>query len=159
MMCIIIDANRVGEFFTEDLYRGEFAPIADWIEHRGGILVYGGKLKAELLRSDAARRRLRVWNQAGRARDIDDQRLVDEERAVHALGLCRSEDEHVIALARCSGARVLCTEDNNLMRDFRNIHLVPRPQGKIYRNRSHQRLLQHHGCGEKPVKPTRRRKA
>ena len=34
-----------------------------------------------------------------------------ETASVAGTGLCVSDDEHVIALARASGARLLCSED------------------------------------------------
>ncbi|MCE2463042.1 MAG: hypothetical protein J4F46_03880 [Dehalococcoidia bacterium] len=45
----------------------------------------------------------------------------DETRAVLADGVCRSDDPHVIALARISGTRLLYTNDNDLEGDFRKL--------------------------------------
>ena len=44
---------------------------------------------------------------------------------------CRSNDEHVIALARLSGARVLFADDQLLRDDFRNPDLINNPRGKL----------------------------
>ena len=71
-------------------------------------------------------------------RDVD-----REERTVGELRLCRSNDLHVVALARLSGARVLCTNDHDLEIDFTNRQLVPAPKGKIYKNANHKAILIH----------------
>ncbi|MDE0306934.1 MAG: hypothetical protein OXI87_18940 [Albidovulum sp.] len=46
---------------------------------------------------------------------------------------CESNDQHVLALARISGARLLYTNDQKLMDDFKNTELVSTPKGKVYR--------------------------
>ena len=62
--------------------------------------------------------------------------------------ICRSDDEHVLALALVSGARLLYTNDSALIEDFKNRAIVQNPAGKIYttaRNNTvttaHRRLL------------------
>lgn len=62
--------------------------------------------------------------------------------------VCVSDDEHVLALAITSGARLLYTNDNLLMDDFRNRDIIPGPPGKIYTTRdrkdyrpAHRKLL------------------
>ena len=60
---------------------------------------------------------------------------------------CRSNDPHVIGLARISGARILCADDGALEDDFGNKALVDSPRGKVYRRPAHDHLLGHsHGC-------------
>ena len=49
--------------------------------------------------------------------------------------ICRSDDEHVLALAITSGARLLYTNDKLLMDDFRNRNIVAGTPGKIYTTR------------------------
>ena len=44
----------------------------------------------------------------------------------------KSDDEHVIALARVSKARVLYAHDSGLRDDFRNRALVSNPRGRLY---------------------------
>ncbi len=141
-MCLIIDANVAAIVFQVPC-QDEYRPVWNWIERRGGILVFGGRNEAELTRVAAVRQRLYTLWQAGRAMQVPDQTVAAEERSVTSLGVCRSDDPHVIALARASGARVLCTEDGNLEKDFKNPQLVPRPRGAIYKNDSHAHLLCH----------------
>lgn len=47
----------------------------------------------------------------------------------------------------------MCTSDDNLEIDFKNLRLVPIPKGKIYKNASHARLLDHNSiCIGRPRK-------
>ena len=47
-------------------------------------------------------------------------------------GTCRSDDEHIIALAQISGARLLYSNDRALRHDFTNKRLIDSPRGKLY---------------------------
>jgi predicted nucleic acid-binding protein len=89
------------------------------------------------------KRRLVVLWQAGLALEVCTERIGQEERQVNAIEGRKSDDAHVLALARASGARVLCTHDEDLQADFKNLEIVPRPKGKIYKNQDHARLLGH----------------
>jgi len=119
-----------------------FAMILDWLG-RDGRLVYGGQLARELAHAGAAARYLLRLFQAGRALRVPDGQLDAETRTVVTLGVCGSDDQHVIALARTSGARTLCSDDRALIGDFRNPILISRPRGKAYRRETHVRLLAH----------------
>src|SRR5690349_12950672 len=107
-MCVIIDANRASLVFREPP-EPDFAPILDWLLQEGGELVFGGHLAAELDRMGNAKRFLRALVVAGRARQLPGAEVEAEEATVAATGHCRSNDHHVVALARVSGARTLCT--------------------------------------------------
>lgn len=145
-MCAIVDASVAGLVFTVP-YRPEYLPLWRWIEKKDGKIVYGGKLADELNRVPEAKRLLFRLKQAGLARLCSPQNVNNEETFVRKQRLCRSNDPHVIALARISGARVLCTNDRDLEKDFKNPQLVPSPQGKIYKNANHERMLGHnHLC-------------
>ena len=54
---------------------------------------------------------------------------------------CISNDCHIIALARASGARLLCSDDVKLGEDFKNKKWIDKPRGKIYKNATHNKLL------------------
>ena len=58
----------------------------------------------------------------------------------------KSNDLHVIALARISGARLLYSDDKKLRKDFKNKHLVNSPRGKVYSKEDHQHLLDQNLC-------------
>ena len=140
-MCLIVDANVAARVFGE-ADDPEIQPVRDWLfsSKQRSKLVIGGKLRAELLQIERVRQAVFQLGRAGRIRDIDDQEVDAEAATVEAGGLLQSNDSHVIALARTSGSRLLCSEDHALHDDFKNKKLVD-PKGKIYQNSSHRRLL------------------
>lgn len=148
-MCVIIDNDIAHKFFAQ---HEEFKPVLRWLLHGNGRLVFGGKLTQELQANALARKLLIELKRAGRADTFPEEQLNTEEDWVKNTCLCRSNDTHVIALARVSKARTLCTQDHALMEDFKNLELVPRPQGKIYSRPDQAHLLNHDDCGWKPSK-------
>lgn len=140
-MCAIVDTNVSHEVFGSDRSpRGQL--LYDWLtRRRTGKLVVGGQLRRELLENC----RIRTWLQqalvAGRAKAVCDSQVDTMAESLRTGKDCKSDDEHVIALARISGARLLFTDDHNLERDFKNRKLVSGPGGKIYKSTDHKRLL------------------
>src|SRR6185436_15367667 len=147
-MCLIVDTNQAHRVFgaVESAFS---TPIWSWLSRRG-VLVYGGKLASELAKNGDARRLLVELNRRGNALLQRKDIVAAEEAVVHETGLCTSNDHHVIALARLTGARVLVTEDRALMEDFRN-RLLVQPVGKIYRRASHRHLLSHNRICRRPT--------
>jgi hypothetical protein len=151
-MCIIIDANFASEIFC-DHPSENVIHVVNWLftPNKDGAMVLGGKLsgklKRELFLVSSALRSIRVLAQAGRAFYEEDSTVDQEEQLVIQSGLCVSDDPHVIALARVSGARTLCSYDTDLHIDFKNKSLVDVPRGSIYQKACHQDLLRHTtGC-------------
>jgi hypothetical protein len=138
-LCVIIDASVAGLAFSVPPH-ADFAPVWHWIKNRGGKLVIAGRLSNEL--SGARRLISQLWK-AGLALGPPKEEVDKEEQVVRKSAMCRSNDSHIIALARVSGARVLCTNDGDLEADFKNRELVPNPRGGIYKNASHKSLLKH----------------
>ena len=146
-MCAIVDANVAYQVFGED------RPPAgkrffDWLSSPRGQLVFGGKLRAELSRDERFQRWLTSAIRYGRARSVIDEDVEERAQELHRTRVCKSDDEHVLALALVSGARLLYTNDAALIDDFGNPEIVARPRGKIYttaRNAdvtdAHRRLL------------------
>lgn len=143
-MCAIVDANAASRFFSDPV-DPELEPLWKWIESGGGVLVAGGRLLDELSKVGDARRLLRNWERLKLAHfipatDVEVEAAIVEDQ-------CVSNDAHVIALARLSGARRLCSKDRLLHRDFRNPALINNPRGRVYQNRSHaEDLLNHEGA-------------
>lgn len=145
-MCIIIDANLASEIFRDTLNEN-YVPIIYWLFSRDGIMIHGGKLSVELFRIGCASRSIKVLQQAGHAINIDNTTVGLEEQNINNLNICVSDDPHIIALARVSGARTLCSHDNDLHVDFKNKNLIDKPRGSIYQDRNHSILLRHTpGC-------------
>lgn len=143
-MCLIVDANVVNRVFLvaddpdfKDLYASLFAtrkPVAK--------VIYGGKLIAEYYRShhDVIKILLQL-DQAGRATKVDDSLIDSEHKLIIKMKVCKSNDTHIIALARAEKVRLLCSHDKNLGTDFKNKTLLNNPRGKVYKNTKHNTLL------------------
>jgi len=144
-MCVIIDTNVAQRVLctTDDPDYGDLHSRLFAANRNQICLVYGGQLLREYVRSSVIIHLIRLLDQTGRARAISDSLVDSETQRVIAEGLCISNDEHIIALARVSGVRVLCTNDACLQDDFRNPLLVRKPRGKIYSRKSHKRMLNH----------------
>ncbi len=142
-MCVIIDACVRDLVFSSPPHM-DAVPVLDWIELGQGRVAYGGKkLCDELFGSNHARRRLRAWKQAGRAVEFPQAVVEAEDARVKALGVARSNDTHILALARVSGARTLYSADEGLHADFKDPQLVKDPRGSIYQRSDHVELLVH----------------
>lgn len=92
----------------------------------------GGRLRKELAANRAFKEWLRQALLRGSVRDTPDRRVDDEARALASREDLRSNDQHVLALARLSGARLLYSRDEALREDFRNKNLLADPRGKLY---------------------------
>ena len=153
-MCIIVDTSVAPLVFSNPT-PPDYTPIFDWIENKGGCLIYGGRLKTELFVMGKVARRIRGWSRAGRAMSVPDGDVDAVEKRLCNNGICRSDDPHVIALARISFARTLCADDRDLETDFKDPTIVPKPRGRIYRNAGHVHLLTHSaGCIGNPRRRT-----
>ncbi len=147
-MCAIVDNNVRHEVFgTHDTQTPAGKLFLDWLDSGRGVLVVGGHLRREL----GEYRRFQVWLetavQFGRARQIDDTQ-VDRETDEMGSQSIRSDDPHILALARISGARLLFTNDRDLQQDFGDRRIVSGTRGRIYTTvdrpdirRTHRNLL------------------
>ena len=143
-MCIIVDANVLGKFLAEPP-NADVLPIHRWLTRRRGKLVYstGGKFAEEIV--GKARERLLVYVRADMAvEESREQELREQEQALAAD--IRSDDPHVLALARVSGARLLYTNDGDLMTDFKDKRFVDRPRGKVYSRAANESILRRARC-------------
>ena len=139
-MCLIIDANIFGEFFTQ----ADFAPAYDWIRNGPGKVITGGtSYDNELKRSE--RTLALIVNLAKISRTIHLPDLeVDqaEEFIVNNIGL-HSNDPHIIAMVVVSKCCIVCTKDVPLTDDFadnfRAKFGVRRP--RVYKRKEHKTLL------------------
>ena len=143
-MCIIIDTNKIGGFLNAPS-TPDAAPIHAWLASKKGTMVYsiGGKLGKE---QKDARRKLEDYNRAGRAILINAKLIESEQIRLQKIDNHKSNDVHIIALANVSGARLLYTEDRDLMNDFRDKKIIDHPRGKIYSSARNRNLLQKGIC-------------
>ena len=126
-MCMIIDANRLGRFLGDPVHE-DAAPIRAWLDRRGGRIVYstGGNFAREVGRG--LRTKLADYVRAGKAVLVPPDRFEDDEIALEPL--IRSNDPHVIALARATGVRLLYTGDGDLSSDFKDGRFINQPRGR-----------------------------
>lgn len=130
-MCAIID-NNVRDELVKEHPSAIGSYFRKWLSDRRGKLVVGGKLLEELRENRAVKLWLSSRIQAGVVDHIEDNKVNEVTDLIRDQ--CRSDDPHIIALARVSGARLLYTADRDLMDDFRNRELLGgRIQGKIYK--------------------------
>ena len=150
-MCgAILDKDVVSQVFAK---RQEGRPSAG-VEfhnaiHRGLGLVVGGHLLTELDQNTSFREWRTVAVKVGRVRIVPASNVDELANELRMQEVCVSNDEHVIALAQISGARLLYSNDRNLHADFRNKRLIDEPRGKVYTTRRqrdytsvHQQLLE-----------------
>ena len=130
-MCAILDANSMHEVFGANR-----APAGDGfrsaIENGRVRLVAGGRLLQELDRNVKFRMWRREAQCAGRVRIVDYQEVQRSTESLEKRSSCRSDDEHVVALAQISGARLLYTNDKDLQTDFKDRKLLDHPRGNVY---------------------------
>ena len=146
-MCAIVDVNVAHQVF------GENRPPAgerffDWLSGPHGQLVLGGRLREELGKDAKVSKWIKTASLYGNVRSVIDEEVNGRAEALRRNDICTSNDEHVIALALVSGARLLYTNDQALIDDFGNREIIAGPRGKVYttkRNRqvtrAHERLL------------------
>ena len=130
-MCAILDANVLGDVFGKGR-RATGKQFFDWLEGSRARLVVGGKLYDELVRTEAFETWVATAIKDGRVRYFARDEVEKEMASMPEDQPCKSDDQHIIALARVSKARVLYSDDGNLCDDFRNPVLVPKPRGRLY---------------------------
>ncbi len=143
-MCVIIDVNAIDKIFGKSTTpAGD--KLREWISGSKRLVV-GGRLREELQKSSRFTAAFEELNDAGKIIPISDERVADALNNLVKHNI-RSNDVHVIALAQASQARLLCTFDKDLIKDFKNKDHINQPRGKVYSlatdkfTRSHRNLL------------------
>ena len=147
-MCAIMDNNVRHEVFGDsDAQTPAGKYFLEWLEGQNrihGILVIGGELKRELGEYD----RFQAWAKTailfGRVREISDGSVDNETNDLRAQNICKSNDEHILALARVSDTRLLFTNDQALQDDFGDRNIINNPRGQIYTTAVRHDLQQVH---------------
>jgi hypothetical protein len=143
-MCLIVDANIAALVFRPTAPAPtDFEPLRKALFERRARAVWGGKLCDEYRAMRKYAGLIREMDRQGILRRVPDESVNSEVQSVEATQLCCSNDVHIIALARASRVKLLCSKDSALHTDFTNPKLVH--GGKVYQNRSHRHLI-HHNC-------------
>ena len=131
-MCVILDANARDDVFGRGMQTRAGRHFLDAVENQQTLLIVGGSLQGELC---SGSRRFEAWLEMairnGRAIALSHDRVDALAEKLREEGACKSDDEHVIALARASGARLLYSKDGALQADFKNRTLLRDPRGKV----------------------------
>ena len=145
-MCMIVDASRLGLFLAEPVHE-DSVPIQRWLDEKGGRIVYStaGKFADEVI--GRARTRLAAYSRAGKAMYVPRERFQEDARTLAPQ--IRSNDPHVIALARAAGVRLLYTGDSALRDDFKDKRFIDQPRGKVYSRASNANLLTRSVCARR----------
>ena len=130
-MCAILDANCLDEVFGSGDRPEAGKKFFEWLEGQGSLVV-GGKLREELGRHHRFSQWFREATLAGRITNVDNKSVEGITEELKKSQSCQSNDQHIIALAQVSKARLLYSKDKDLHRDFRNQDLVWNPRGKVY---------------------------
>ena len=146
-MCrVIVDAHFIHEVVSKTCCQ-DLLPIRTAIMQRKLTLVYGGtKLRKEFA---SVQSQLATLDRAGMASLMPQMDVDQEEKQLEESPHLKSNDAHIIALARISGSRLLCTNDQTLQTDFKNLNLLQSPKGNVYKNGSHKHLI------KRPCSPLR----
>ncbi|MCH8806305.1 MAG: hypothetical protein IH986_09485 [Planctomycetes bacterium] len=153
-MCLIVDANVAVQVFAS-IVRTDFSPIQKALSNGQAVGVYGGKLKDEYSAIKSLRGIILELDRKGSLRKVSDAAVLEATKKVESEGRCRSDDSHIIALARVSEVRLLCSHDRDLHADFTNPRILC-PPGSVYQNPSHRQLIRKH-CADGKVNRRRTR--
>ena len=138
-MCVILDTNCIGKFIkgTDE----DIKPVRHWVYRKNGKIVYAAteKFKAEW-KGSKARDLMRELQRRNKFIEAPVQDV--EERENELKKIIKSDDEHIIALALVAEVKVLVSDDNTLIADFKN-HVT---HGKVYRTKKHTHLLKKDTC-------------
>ena len=131
-MCAIIDASVTFEVFGQRQTKAG-TEFRGWLDNNRGKLVVGGKNLTELQKNSSfSRWFLEARRLEGKVQQIKNTEISEVQLEIVQRNPLKSDDEHVLALATVSGARLLYTNDKDLQRDFGNPKIISSPYGKIY---------------------------
>lgn len=104
-------------------------------------IVYGGELANEYIINHNVYQIVLSLERAGKAHQENFIDVSKETNIIIKNSTYKSDDEHILALARVSGARILASSDKDLKTDFKDKLLINKPRGKIYGSPTHGPLL------------------
>jgi len=151
-MCLIVDANVATQVFSPDP-SPDLQPVWEAISTGHAVAVHGGELTEEYGRIASLRNLLLELERQGKVRQVPHQKVREATDRFRNEGTLRSDDPHILAVARVGNVRLLCSHDTDLHADFTNPSLL-QPAGSVYQRASHKHLIRKH-CGR--PKKTRKR--
>ena len=131
-MCIIIDANKIGEFLDAD--NDDMEPVRAWLSEFGKIVYsVSGNSKEEREQYQSFPHKFLEYSRANKLIRVNPS---DVEKEIKNLPNLKSNDQHIIALAKLKNVKVLVSGDQRLHEDFKEI-----AGGKVYQTKEHRHLL------------------
>ena len=127
---LIIDANIAGEIKQAKTC---VRPVVEWLTNGKGKLATGGKNLEELSLASLTRF-LGQLERKGSLVRFSKLDISDKESCVRDL--IASDDPHVIALALVSKVRLLVSNDNLLIQDFKSATIMSGKPGKVFKTDS-----------------------
>lgn len=127
-MCIVIDSNRIPSVFNPNTNdHQEFQPILDWIESRNTMIVYGGTTyKDELSRLPKYLPIFIERKKAGQIHEVDEASVDQVEQEILRKTVGTSfNDQAIVAIVIVSRCRLICSNDQNSFRFFKQKSLYP----------------------------------
>ena len=130
---MILDVHQWPAFFhkTKDMQ-----PVYKWLEKKNGKLVYSNHKSFEKELTKKQKTVLKGYNQSGKARLYLEEQVAKEASGIKKNHKLRSNDSHILGLAKVARAKLLCTKDKDLHADFKEIL-----KGSVYQNAKHKHLL------------------
>ncbi len=142
-MCVIVDTNKFAAFC--DLADEEANPLRKWVDEAGSI-AYSTHSEFAVETTREWEEQIKMHVRRGSVKLVPPDTLSPEIELIKRSGYCRSDDWHILALARVAGARLLYTSDKNLTMDFKNKAIISGPRGKVYSSKNHKSLLRKGIC-------------
>lgn len=136
-MALIIDNNRRSDFVGD--VKNSAKSVAKFVATRRVSIAICRDLLRELAGDHRMAQMIAEWGRNGLLQRVDEAQYAIEralmDRTPHV-----SDDEHVLALARVSGARLLYTEDKELIEDFKNSRILS-PRGKVFKMNTREDIV------------------
>ena len=115
-------------------------PVHKWLEKNGKLVYSDHKLFQKELTLDQ-RTTLEEYYQSGKARFVPEKEVEKTIMDLRKNKEIKSNDIHILALAKANKVNVLSTRDIKLEKDFKHIL-----GGSIYKNEKHKHLLKKDTC-------------
>ena len=135
---MILDVNMWPDFCSQ---KEPLQPIHRWLDKQNGKLSYSDHKDWKKEMTQQHREALEKYHQAGQARFVPKEEVSKEISNIKKEHTPKSNDIHILGLAKASKTKVLCTKDKKLEKDFNRII-----KGKIYKNKNHSHLLKPDTC-------------
>ncbi len=135
-MCVILDACMYSDFC--DPQNHHMKPLRKWIDKNGKI-AYSATKKFESELPERMKGIFASYREAGKLKLVNKGAVMRIQNSLTGL---RSNDPHIIALAKVAEVNLLVSSDKKLQRDFHTFI----KNGKVYQKKSHERLLYKRSC-------------